>query len=147
MAGGAGFGGMRVDVDEPHLDIGDAVRIGRRLGFREQGARSLSAASTISISESSVPGASCATWPMRVFFGSETDACLGPRSPVMTLEQRGLAGAVAADEAGLGARWERNAGVVEKQAAGNAGGNIGNRDHRRRFGRRSAQELVQRPKA
>jgi hypothetical protein len=35
--------------------------------------RSLSALSTISISESSVPGASCATWPMRAFFGSEIE--------------------------------------------------------------------------
>ena len=46
-------------------------------------ARSLSADSTISISESSVPGASCATWPMRALFGSETEPASDARSPVM----------------------------------------------------------------
>ena len=68
--GGARFGRMRVDVGQPHVDFGDAVRIGRRLLLgRAAPARSMSALSTISISGSSVPGASCATWPMRVFFG------------------------------------------------------------------------------
>jgi hypothetical protein len=45
----------------------------------------LSAESTISISESSVPGASCATCPIRAFFGiGNTEPASAASSPVMT---------------------------------------------------------------
>ena len=37
MRGRARFRRMGVDIGEPHLDLGDPVRIGRRLGFRQQG--------------------------------------------------------------------------------------------------------------
>ena len=47
--------------------------------------RSRSALSTISISGSSVPGASCATWPMRVFFGRLIEPVSDGKSPVMAL--------------------------------------------------------------
>ncbi len=52
------FRRMGPDIGEPRLDFGNPMRIGRRLRFEERAARSLSAARTIEISESSVPGAS-----------------------------------------------------------------------------------------
>ncbi len=48
-------------------------------------ARSRSALSTMSISGSSVPGASCATWPIRVFFGRLIEPVSPASSPVMAL--------------------------------------------------------------
>ena len=84
MVAARDFRRMGVDVGQPHMDLGDAVRIGRGLFLREQRARArMSALSTISISGSSVPGASCATWPMRVFFGRPIEPVSDARSPVM----------------------------------------------------------------
>ncbi|CUW85425.1 hypothetical protein AGR2A_Cc100148 [Agrobacterium genomosp. 2 str. CFBP 5494] len=45
--------------------------------------RSLSAESTMEMRDSSVPGASCATWPMRACFGMVTEPPSAARSPVM----------------------------------------------------------------
>ena len=44
-------------------------------------------------------------------------------------EERRFAGAVLADEAGLGAGGQRHAGVVDEETAGNTGRKIGYRDH------------------
>ena len=45
------------------------------------------------------------------------------------LEQRRFAGTVLADEAGLDAGRQRNAGMVDEKASGDAGGKIVDRDH------------------
>ena len=80
----------------------------------------VSALSTISISGSSVPGASCATWPMRVVFGKADRAGLGRKLAADGAKQRGLAGAVASDQARFGAGRQRQRGMVEQKPPGNA---------------------------
>ena len=44
-------------------------------------------------------------------------------------EQRGLAGAVAADKTHFHAARQRKGGVIDEETPGNAGGEAGNRDH------------------
>jgi hypothetical protein len=64
--GGAGRGRMRVDIHQPGLNVGDAGRIVRGLGFVQQRrSRSRSAFSTTSIRLSGPSGASCARLPTR----------------------------------------------------------------------------------
>ena len=59
---GARRRGVRVDVGEPLVDLGDAMRVASRARPRRAAlARSVSAASTQSMMLSSPPGASCAT--------------------------------------------------------------------------------------
>ena len=74
---------MRADVGEPRVDLGDAVRVVRGLGFGEQRARSPSARSTTSIRLSGPSGASCASRPMRVRCGTTMSPCSGAISPAM----------------------------------------------------------------
>jgi hypothetical protein len=82
-AGGAGGRGVRADVDEARLDLGDALGIAGALGLVDRAARSASAASTKSISVSSPPGASCSMLPSRAPLGAKIEPASGESSPRM----------------------------------------------------------------
>ena len=57
-----------VDVGEPRVDVGDAVRIGRRLGLgQERRALLVGRQHHVEHASSSLAGASCATPPIRAF--------------------------------------------------------------------------------
>ena len=80
-------------------------------------ARSVSAASTTSISDSSPDGASCATWPMRALRGRLIEPVFGRDLAGDQAEQRRLAAAVPPDQTGLGAVRQGDGGVVEEERA------------------------------
>ncbi len=135
MAGRARFGGMGVDVGEARLDLGDAVRIGGGFRLREQG-RALVVGGEHDLDQRDRPCPALPAPPVRCACSSAARPSRPPepRSPVMTRNSVDLPAPLRPTRPGLGAGRQRDGGVVEKQAAGNAGGNIGNRDHRRRFG-------------
>ena len=101
--------------------------------------RSWSAASTTSIRLSGPPGASCATWPMRALRGRPIDAALRPDLAGDQAEEGGLAGAVAPDQAGLGAVRQRHGGVVDQQAMADPVGEVVDVKHGRGFVPRSGR--------
>ena len=133
MVAARDFGRMRVDVGQPHVDLGDAVRVGRRLCLGQQrGALDVGLEHDL---DQRLLGA-------RRFLRHLADARvlrqadragLGREIAGDGLEQRRLAGAVAADEAGLGAGRQRQRGMVEKQASGNAERKVVDDQHGRRF--------------
>ena len=99
---GARLGRMRVDVGEAGVDLADPVR--RRSACSasaSSAARSMSAASTVSIRLSRVAGASCATPPMRARFGTSISPPSSAQLAADQPEERGLAAAVAPDESDL----------------------------------------------
>ena len=111
-----------------------AMRCGscRGLGLGEQArARSVSAASTTSIRLSGPLGASCARRPMRARAGMPIAPCSSADLAGDRAEQRGLAGAVAADEADARAGRNARRGVVEQEAAGDADRDIVEHEHAR----------------
>ena len=61
----ARLGAPGVDIREPGLDLGDAGPSVAVSASASSAARSVSAARTVSISDTSLPGTSCATPPMR----------------------------------------------------------------------------------
>ena len=104
---------MRVDVDEPRLDLGDAFRIGRIFGFAEErGAlgvgrehevdQRLRAAGRLLL-DAAEPRA----------FRNRDRAALRREFAANEAEERGLAGAVAPDEPHPRAARQRDGGVVD----------------------------------
>ena len=134
---------MRVDIGKPHVDFGDAVRVGRRLVLGEQ-RRALDVGLEHDLDQRLL-GA-------RRFLRHLADAGVlrqadraGFRREIAGdgLEQRRLAGAVAADKAGLRAGRQGQRGVVDEQAPGDAQRKIVDGQHGRAFARDSdaSQEL------
>ena len=92
-------------------------------------ARSLSAASTVSISVCGPLGASCSTRPMRAPFGSEIDPASGEISPAMARKSVVLPDAVAADEAGLRAVRQGEARAFDERSPGDPEREVGDLQH------------------
>ena len=122
---------MRADVGEPGLDLGDAVRVVRGLGFREQ---------RVALAIGPEHDLEQAFRPVRRFLRQPADAPARRHFDVAVLgrdvagddvEQRRLAGAVAADQADAGAGRNAGGGVFEQRAAGDADGEIVDDEHAR----------------
>jgi hypothetical protein len=133
-AGGAGFRRMGVDIDKPHLDLGDAVGVACRLGFGKK-RRALLVGGKYDLDQR-VLGAGRFLRHLadpgvlrqrhRPAFGSHVagdDA-----------KQRRFAGAIAPHKASLRAGRQADARMVEKKAARDARGKVGNGDHAAGFG-------------
>ena len=127
--GRARRGGMGVDIGQPRVDIGDAVRVVRGFRLVQQAARSVSAASTKSISLPSPPGASCSTRPSRAPRGMINGPAFGGNLAGDEAEQRGLARAIAADEADARPFGQQDAGRIEQEARPEPVGEIGDLKH------------------
>ena len=127
--GGARLARPGVDVGEARLHFGNAMRVGGAIGLGQQaGAFGIGSKDGV---EKRDPG-------RRHFLRHTTDAgacgqldtaalqCqLAPDQP----EERGLAGAVAADEADPRARHDLRGGVIDQQASGDPDGNVGDGQH------------------
>ena len=119
--GGARRRRMGADVGEPGLDFRDPVRIVRGLALRQEAAsRSSSALSTISSRLSGPSGASCASRADARSRRTHDIAVLGRDLTHDGAEQRGLAGAVAADEPDARAVRNARGGVFQQKLAGHA---------------------------
>ena len=135
----AGLRRMRVDVGKPHVDLGDAMRVGGRLFLGHQ-----CCALDVGLEhdlDQRLLGA-------RRFLRHLADARVLRQADRAGLrrevagdgpEQRRLAGAVAADEACLRARRQRQRGVVEEQASGDAERKVVDDQHGRAFALPSAR--------
>lgn len=133
--GGSGLRRMRVDVGKPRVDLGDAVRIrGRPFLFEQSLALGIGLEHDV---DQRLLGA-------RRFlrhladagvFGQADRAGLGGEIAGDRLEQGGLAGAVAADEPGLGAGRQGQRGMIEKQAPRHAQREVVDDKHGRAFAR------------
>ena len=118
MRAGARRRRARADLVEPRLDLGDAHRRGAaRRARASSAARSVSAASTV---------ASGVAVAARRLLRQKADAAaarqdhvaaLGQQRAADQVEQRRLAGAVAADEPDLGAERDLHGGIVEQRRA------------------------------
>ncbi len=120
---------MRADIDEPGLDFGNAVRILRGLGFRQQ---------RIALAMRPQHDVEQAFGPVRRFLRQPSDAparwnldiaLLGRHIAGDHVEQRGLAGAVASDQADAGAGRNAGRGIFQQCAAGNADSEIVDDEH------------------
>ena len=120
---------MRAAIGEPRADLGDAVRIGRGLRLRHQGHalgiggehdfdQRLRAARRFLRDAADAPA------PRQADI-----AALGAEIAGDDLEQGGLAGAVAADEADARAVGDGGTGMVEQQAFAEAIGDVVDRQH------------------
>ena len=126
---------VRADIGEPGLDLGDAMRIVRGLGFGQQrGALAMRLQHDLDQ----------AFRPVRRFLRQPADAPARRKLDVALLgrdvagddaEQRGLAGAVAADQADARAGRNARGGAFQQQAAGNADGEVVDDEHAAPFGR------------
>ena len=134
--GGARGRRMRADVGEPRLDLGDPVRVVRGLGFGEQpralavGRAARHRAGIRDHPALPAPGGRCASAP-----AFRTLAALRAEFARDHAEQRGLAAAVAAHEAGARAVWHAHRGAVEQKASGHAHRKIVDRKHASLCGR------------
>ena len=117
------------DISEPRADLGDPVRIGRGLRLRHQ-RRALGIGGEHDLDQRLraawrlLRDAADAPAP-----GQADIAALGAEIAGDDLEQRGLAGAVAADEADARAVRDGGAGMVEQQAFAEAVGDVVDRQH------------------
>ena len=123
--GGAGRRRMRVDVDEPGLDIGDARRIVRGLGFGQQRValqvglqhdrdQALRAVGRFLRETADTPA------------GRDRDGTgFGRQLAANRMEQRRFADAIAADKTHARARHDLNRAVIDQKPSGNADRNIG----------------------
>ena len=149
-ARGARRGGVGVDIDKTGLDFGDAQRIVRRLGLAEEGGalavgvehevdQRLRAAGRLLLdaADAGLPG-------------NRDRTALAADFAADQAEQRGLAGAVAPDQADVGAGRQRHGRVIDQQALAEAIGQIVDMQHggafdaprRPRQGARAGQSVV-----
>ena len=112
--GGPGLGGMGVDVRQPRLDLGDAGGVARGLGLGEKGG---------AFGVGFEHGVDEAVAGRRRLLGHAADAgaargldlaAVEREFPPDQAEERGLPGAVAADEADLVTGRDQRRGVVEE---------------------------------
>jgi hypothetical protein len=126
---------MGVDIGQPHVDVGDAVRIGRRRFLIEQcGAFEVGLEHDL---DQRLLGAGSLLRHLadaRVLRQADR-AGLGGEVAGDRLEQSGLAGAVAADKPGLAAGRQGQRGMVKKQASGHAERKVVDDQHGRAFAR------------
>ena len=129
--GGARRRGMRVDVGEPRLDFGDVMAVMRSLGARQQfGAFDIGRQHEID--ERRRPARRLLLdAPQPRAAGQRNGPAFGRDLAADQPEQRGLARAVAADEARARARGEKNPGVIEQQAVAEPVSEIVDGEHRR----------------
>ena len=141
--------GVRAHIGEPGLDFGDAVRIVGGLGLGQQ---------RVALDVGLEHHLEQALRTVRGFLRQPPDAparrqfhaaVLGRDVTGDDVEQRGLAGAVAADQSDAGARRNACAGALQQRTAGNANGEIVDDKHYAPFGRawRTTQPLAPRLQA
>src|SRR6185437_4231582 len=120
---------VRADVGEPSLDFGNAVRIVRGLGFRDEGG-ALGMRLEHDVDET--------LRPVRRFLREPPDAPARRQFDVALfgwmvtrddVEQSRLAGSVAADETHARARRNARGGVFDQRAAGDADGEVVEDEH------------------
>ena len=109
---------MRADVGEPLVDLGDAAGIVRGLGLGQQ-ARALLVGGEHELDQAVGPARAPPAPPSRC--GSSAGMLMAPSSGCKLAgdqaQQRGLARAVAADQADLVAGGDADGGLVEEDAA------------------------------
>ena len=129
----ARLGRMRVDVGEPHVDLGDAVRVGGGL-FLGQQRRALDVGLEHDLDQRLLGARRFLRHLADARVLRQADrAGLGLKVAGDGAEQRRLAGAVAADEPGLRARRQGQRGMVEEQASGDAERKVVDDQHGRAF--------------
>jgi hypothetical protein len=139
---GAGLGGMRLDIGEAHLDLGDAVGVGRGFRFRQQrGAFGIGLEHGVDqarlrrrglLRHAADPGAA----------GDLDLAGIGGELAPDQPEERGLAGAVAPDEPDLVAGRDQRRGIVEETLALEREGEVPDREHGRACGPRRGRSQL-----
>ena len=144
---GEDFGGargrrMRADVGEPRLDFGDADADRCAVSASARSCVALAVGVEHDLDQALGPsGASCASRPMRARAGSATSPCSSAQLAGDDAEQRGLAGAVAADEARRARRpecapWRASSSSCGRRSAGD----VVDHEHARRYGATLASE-------
>ena len=127
--GGARLRRMRIDVGEPRVDLGDAVRVVRRLGLGEQ---------PLALVVGGEHHLDQALRPARRLLRHLADARVLGQADRAALradlagdqaEEGGLAGAVRPHQAGLGAVGQRHGGVVDQQAMADPVGEVVDMQH------------------
>ena len=130
---------MRADVGEPRLDLGDAVRVVRGLGLGQQRA-ALDVGLEHDLEQAFRAVRRFLRQPADAPARRQLDAAvLGRDVAGDHVEQRGLAGAVAADKADAGAGRDAGGGAFEQRAAGNADGEIVDDEHARLLAEQALQ--------
>ena len=128
--GGARLGGMGVDVGEARVDLGDAVAGRGRSPPRPSARRVRGRRRARSRSGFPArPAPPARPRRSRLLRGTLIEPDSGSRSPHDQAEQRRLAGAVAADEAGLGAGRQRDRGVVDEHPVADPVGEVVDVEH------------------
>ena len=94
----------------------------------------------MSISGSSVPGASCATWPMRVFLGRPIEPVSARSSPVMARNSVVLPVPLRPTSPAFVPAGKRQRGMVEEKASGDAERKVVDDEHGGAFLAESAAE-------
>ena len=106
---------MRVDIDEPGLDVGDAHRVGCGLGFRKQ-RRALRICGEDEIEQAVRPAGRFLRYAAEPGSLRQADgAALRRKIAGDDVEQRGLARAVPPDETGARAIGQGNRRMVEQK--------------------------------
>ena len=112
---------MGVNIDQAHLDVGNAVRIRGGFGFRQQGGAFLVGG------QHDIDQRLVGSWR---FLGNLADAGIARNRHAAGFrrkiagddpEQRRFACAVFADKTGLRARRKRHVGLINEKTPGNAG--------------------------
>ncbi len=123
---------MRADVGEPLVDVGDAAGIVRGLGLRQQ-PRALRVGGEHDLEQALGPARRLLRHPADAGRARQVDAAVvGLQLARDQAQQRGLAGAVAADESDLVPGGDAGRGLVEEDTPLDAVGEIVDVQHGRR---------------
>ncbi len=132
---------MRIDIGKPGVDFGDPVRIGGVLGFVQQRGplqvggehdvdQAFRAARRL-LQQTADPGA----------LAHGQTAGFGAKIAGNDVEERGFAGAVAADKPGATAGGHPHRGFVDQKAPGDPDGEVFNGQHAARLVANTQQEI------
>ena len=129
---------MGVDIDEAGLDVGDAMRIARRFRFREQGG-ALNIGGEHEIEQAGRAARRLLLDAAEPHLPRHRDrAGIGRKIAGDHVEQSGLAGAVAADEADMRAFRQSGGRFVEEDTRPEPEGQFIEMQHRRVLAQRAA---------
>ncbi len=136
---------VRLDVRQPGMDVGDAVGIGGVLGLGQEGG-ALAVGHQNGIDQALRPGRGLLRHHAHAGAVGQRDvAGIGMQFARDQLQQRRLAGAVAADQPGMVPGRQRQVGALQQDAPADAVGQVLDRQHGAPIARRSGPRKGGRP--